>query len=59
MPLEWPYISIALINKLEEVCPEKCADPEDSLSQIHHYAGKRALVRLLNSIHDDQNSKEH
>ena len=58
MSEDWPYITNSLITKLEEVCPEKCADPNETLAQVHHYAGKRALVNFLISIHEEQNNKE-
>ena len=56
---DWPYISAALIKKLDEACPERCAEPSESTSEIHHYAGKRALVNFLTRIHQEQNNKDN
>ena len=58
METDWPYISHALIQKLNEVCPEKCPSPSETLSEIHHYAGRRAMINFLNSIHLEQHNQE-
>tara|TARA_R100001594_G_scaffold148259_1_gene203000 strand:- start:187 stop:375 length:189 start_codon:yes stop_codon:yes gene_type:complete len=55
---EWPYLSPGLINKLNEVCPERCPSPDETPSEIHHYAGRRAMVNFLTSIHLEQHNKE-
>jgi len=56
---EFPRISKALIDHLDEICPEKCPTPEMSLEEIHHYAGKRAMVNFLIEIHEDQQNPEN
>jgi len=55
---EFPRITQALIDRLNEACPEKCPSPDMSLEEIHHYAGKRAMVNFLIEIHEDQNNTE-
>jgi len=55
---DFPYITPALLIKLNEVVPERCPTPIQSLPEIHHYAGKRALVNLLITISDEQNNKD-
>jgi hypothetical protein len=52
----FPRISAVLIKKLDEICPEKCPTTDMSLEEIHHYAGKRAMVNFLTEIHEDQNN---
>ena len=54
----WPYISAALLKKLDEVCPERCPSPEETVAEIHHYAGRRAMVNFLRSISNEQNRTE-
>jgi len=56
---DWPYISPAFIRKLNEAVPERCPDPTETLEQIHHYAGKRALVNFLIRIHEEQHNKDN
>ena len=56
---DFPRISAVLIKKLDEVCPEKCPSPEMTTQEIHHYAGKRAMINLLIEIHEDQNNNEN
>jgi hypothetical protein len=51
---EYPRIAKSLIDRLDSVCPEKCPTPEMSNEEIHHYAGKRAMVNFLIEIHNDQ-----
>ena len=55
---DWPFISDSLIRKLNEVCPERCANSDETLEQIHHYAGKREMVRFLIRLHEEQTNKE-
>lgn len=55
---EWPYLPAVLIQKLNEVCPERCAKPDETLEQIHNYAGKREMVRFLIRLYEEQNHKE-
>ena len=54
----FPRVSKSLINRLDSICPEKCPSPDMSLEEIHHYAGKRAMVNFLIEIHEDQNNTE-
>ena len=56
---EFPRITAVLIRKLNEICPEKCPSTEMSLEEIHHYAGKRAMVNFLIEIHEEQNINEN
>jgi hypothetical protein len=50
-----PSISKKLIDKLEEIIPEKCPHLSMSDRDIWFYAGKRELVRILKQHHDYQN----
>jgi hypothetical protein len=54
MQSEFPLISATLVNKLNEIVPERCPSPDDHLPAIYHYAGKRAMVNFLIEIHEDQ-----
>ena len=56
---DFPRVSKTLIQKLDEICPEKCPTPDMFLEEIHHYAGKRAMVNFLIEIHEDQNNPEN
>tara|TARA_R110002074_G_scaffold77559_7_gene175843 strand:- start:5790 stop:5969 length:180 start_codon:yes stop_codon:yes gene_type:complete len=58
MEAEFPRITRTLIDRLNEACPEKCPTPDMSLEEIHHYAGKRAMVNFLTEIYEDQNNNE-
>lgn len=54
----FPRVTKTLVDILDTICPEKCPSPEMSLEEIHHYAGKRAMVNFLIEIHEDQNNPE-
>ena len=54
---DWPAITVALINKLDEICPERCPSPDETLEDIHHYSGKREMVRFLIKLHEEQINK--
>jgi len=42
-----PFASVDLIEKLDEMYPEKCPDITDSEREIWMYAGAREVVRRL------------
>jgi hypothetical protein len=42
-----PFASVDLIEKLDEMYPEKCPDITDSERAIWMYAGAREVVRRL------------
>ena len=50
---EIPEISKNLIDKLEELIPERCPSITMSEREIWFYAGKRDLVRQLKQIFDE------
>lgn len=52
-----PLISKALVDYLDTLVPPKDYDPEDSINEIHHYSGKRAMVKLLRHLHLEQKGK--
>ena len=54
---EFPVVSAALIKKLDNLVPERSADSSETMQEIMHYGGKRALVRFLMSIHEEQTSR--
>ena len=55
----FPRVTKTLVDRLNAICPEKCPSPEMSLEEIHHYAGKRAMVNFLIEIHEDQTNPEN
>jgi hypothetical protein len=50
-----PPIPQNLIDKLEEIIPERCASLSMSDREIWFYAGKRELVRILKDHYESQN----
>ena len=54
----FPRVTKTLDDSLNKICPEKCPSPDMSVEEIHHYAGKRAMVNFLTEIHEDQNNPE-
>ena len=50
-----PPIPKKLIDKLEEIVPEKCASLSMTDREIWFYAGKRELVRIIKQHYDYQN----
>jgi hypothetical protein len=51
---EFPPVPFSLINKLNDIIPEKCPDLTMSERDIFFYAGQRAVVRMLQQIHEEQ-----
>jgi hypothetical protein len=54
-PDSLPPISKALVDALEERCPEKCPDITMTEKEIWFYAGQRQIVRLITKAYQDQN----
>jgi hypothetical protein len=52
--MAWPPIDEALINRLEEVIPEKCPDINASDREIWMYVGSRSVVRMLRAVYLEQ-----
>jgi len=52
---EIPEISKNLIDRLEELIPERCPSITMSDREIWFYAGRRDIVRQLKQIFDEQN----
>jgi len=55
---DWPDITPELMQKLDDAVPELCPSPEWSDREIWMYVGRRAVVRMLHSIYDEQNSAD-
>lgn len=53
----WPEISEEILHRLDEAVPELCPHPEWSDREIWMYVGRRAVVRMLHTIYDEQNSQ--
>lgn len=54
-PDSLPPISKALVDALEERCPDKCPELTMSEKEIWFYAGQRQMVRLIKKAYEDQN----
>lgn len=52
----WPEVTAELVERLDKAVPELCPDPTWSDREIWIYVGRRAVVRMLHSIYDEQNS---
>ena len=52
----WPAIPEDLLRRLDHAVPELCPLPEWSEREVWMYVGRRAVVRMLLSIYDEQNS---
>lgn len=50
-----PPIPQNLVDKLEEIIPERCPSLSMSDREIWFYAGKRELVRILKDHYESQN----
>ena len=48
-----------LILELEQHFPPKCAAPDETPAQIHHYAGRAFLVSYLRRCHDLQKQGQY
>ena len=51
----FPPISKALVDILEERCPEKCPELAMVEKEIWFYAGQRQIVRLIKKAYEEQN----
>ena len=52
----WPPIDEALIRKLKEIYPDKCPSIDTPEREIWRYGGHVELVRMLESVYDEQNT---
>lgn len=52
---EFPSVPFSLLERLERMLPEKCPDLDMSERDIFYYAGKRAVVRMLREVFNEQN----
>tara|TARA_R100000781_G_scaffold4331_1_gene5426 strand:+ start:49 stop:231 length:183 start_codon:yes stop_codon:yes gene_type:complete len=52
----WPPIDEALIRKLKEIYPDKCPSIDTPEREIWRYGGQVELVRMLESVYDEQNT---
>ena len=55
---DWPDISPELLQKLDDAVPELCPLHERNDREVWMYFGRRAVVRILHSIYDEQNSAD-
>jgi hypothetical protein len=57
-----PNFSIDMIDELDDLYPEKCANKKQTEREIWMYTGKRELVRnlkiLKDSLEDEKYTKE-
>ncbi len=54
----WPEIPHALISKLKEIYPDKCPSIDTSDREIWRYGGQVELVRMLESVYNEQNTTD-
>jgi len=54
----WPEIPHALISKLKEVYPDKCPSIDTPDREIWRYSGQVELVRMLESVYNEQNTTD-
>lgn len=52
---DFPPISPELVKRLGDLIPEKCPDLDMNERDIFFYAGKRAVVRMLIEVFNEQN----
>ena len=45
--IKTPLISEELINYLEQLCPDKCADLKDTEKEVFYKSGQRSVVNHL------------
>lgn len=50
-----PDLSRRLLERLDELYPDKCPDPNDSERDIWIKAGQRKVVNFLWDVFDEQN----
>ena len=54
----WPEIPHALIGKLKEIYPDKCPSIDTPDREIWRYGGQVELVRMLESVYNEQNTTD-
>ena len=52
----WPPIDEVLIRKLKEIYPDKCPSIDTPEREIWRYGGQVELVRMLESVYNEQNT---
>ncbi len=52
---ELPDLSRRLLERLDELYPDKCPDPSDSERDVWIKAGQRKVVNFLWDVYDEQN----
>jgi len=52
----WPPIDEVLIRKLKEIYPDKCPSIDTPEREIWRYSGQVELVRMLESVYNEQNT---
>lgn len=52
---KFPYVPENLLLHMEKLIPEMCPTLDQSERDIFHYAGQRAIVRLLRQVFNEQN----
>ena len=55
---DWPPLDEALILKLKEIYPEKCPSIDTPDREIWRYSGQVELVRMLESVYNEQNTTQ-
>jgi hypothetical protein len=50
----FPHIPVALLERLDALFPERCADQDQTERSIFHQAGQRSVIRLLIRISNAQ-----
>lgn len=53
----YPPLEKALIDRLEEVFPERCPEENWTERQIWIYVGQRNVVRMLQAIYIEQQNE--
>tara|TARA_R100000781_G_scaffold35016_1_gene25038 strand:- start:275 stop:463 length:189 start_codon:yes stop_codon:yes gene_type:complete len=53
-----PPLDEALILKLKEIYPEKCPSIDTPDREIWRYSGQVELVRMLESVYNEQNTTQ-
>jgi len=54
----YPPIDEALLKKLDEVYPERCADPNATDREIWLAVGARQVVRMLWAVYLEQQNED-
>ena len=49
-----PALSKNLIDKLDKLFPDKCADLTDDARMVWHKSGQRSVINYLRQIYDEQ-----